>query len=212
MPGARLTHWLHVPSLPQFDTYRMYVTEAAMARGSRWTRGATRWLVTLGATVASAYALDVMATAAGVALVASGLVRGWSQLALLGLLAGSYVAWAAGLRVNLRANQALIDASGTSTNVLSKAAWELARRVTSRQEMHRLAAAAGYVGTEVLKEVPYYAGAAGAVLLTGSVTTNEAIVFLAGANMGAAVYEYGLAGLTRRVLRLRPVSGRPLAP
>lgn len=181
-----------------------------MAPRVRMGRWASRWLVTLGATVVSGYALDAIASLAGVVLVASGLLREWSQLALLAMLAASYVAWATGLRVNLGANQALIDATGTSTNVLSKAAWEFAQRLTSRREMHRLAAAAGYVGTEVLKEVPYYAGAAGAVLLTGSVTTNEAIVFLAGANMGAAVYEYGLAGLTRRVLRLRPVSGRPL--
>ena len=45
--------------------------------------------------------------------------------------------------------------------------------------------------------MPYYAGAFGAALLTDSVSSNEAMLFLGGANLGAAVYEYGLARLTR---------------
>jgi hypothetical protein len=59
------------------------------------------------------------------------------------------------------------------------------------------------VSTEVAKEVPYYAGAFGAALVTDSVSANDALVFLGGANLGAAAYEYGLARLTRGVLVLR---------
>ena len=40
-------------------------------------------------------------------------------------------------------------------------------------------------------------------MFSGSVDTNDALVFLAGTNIGAAVYEYGLARLTRFVLRGR---------
>ena len=69
--------------------------------------------------------------------------------------------------------------------------------------MQRFAAGAGYVATELAKEAPYYAGAFGAVLVTDSVSTNEALVFLAGANLGAAGYEYGLARITRALLRRR---------
>jgi hypothetical protein len=57
--------------------------------------------------------------------------------------------------------------------------------------------------TEVAKEVPYYAGAFGAAVFTDSVSSSEAIVFLGGANLGAAAYEYGLAGATRGLLRRR---------
>jgi hypothetical protein len=80
----------------------------------------------------------------------------------------------------------------------------------------RFASQAGYVSTEIAKEIPYYAGAFGAALLSDSVSSNDALVFLAGANLGAAAYEYALGRLTRTFLRLRtrhaatpPRAGRP---
>jgi hypothetical protein len=106
------------------------------------------------------------------------------------------VVWGAGLRVNLRANWALLEQTGTSTNALSKAGYDLLKRPRAR----RVAAAAGYVGTELAKEVPYYVGAFGAAVLTDSVSSDDALIFLAGANLGAAAYEYGLARLTRAYL------------
>jgi hypothetical protein len=62
------------------------------------------------------------------------------------------------------------------------------------------AAGAGYVATELAKEAPYYAGTFGAAVLTDAVSSTEALIFLAGANLGAAAYEYGLARLTRGFL------------
>src|SRR4051794_15248778 len=103
-----------------------------------------RWLVTLAATAASTYALDGIATAAGVALVASGALSGAAQAPLLALLAATYLVWGAGLRANLAANWDLLRQTGTSTNALSKAAYQLVPR--------RLAASAGYVATELAKE------------------------------------------------------------
>ena len=96
-----------------------------------------------------------------------------------------------GLRANLRANWLLLRRTGTSTNVLSKAAFELTGRRGERTQ--RVAAGAGYVATELAKEAPYYAGAFGAAVLTDAVSSNEALLFLAGANLGAAAYEYVLA-------------------
>jgi hypothetical protein len=170
----------------------------ARKRVSLW-----RWLITSGATVASTYALDAVATAAGVALVASGLLGGLDHAAALVFLAATYVAWGAGLRVNLRANWTLLEETGTSTNILSKASYDLARSKTTDPVRIRLAASIGYVMTEVAKEVPYYAGAFGTAVVTDSVSSSEAIVFLGGANLGAAAYEYGLAGATRGLLRRR---------
>ena len=69
--------------------------------------------------------------------------------------------------------------------------------------MQRIAAAAGYVATELAEEAPYYAGAFGAAALTDLVSSTDALLFLAGANVGAAAYEYGLARLTRALLRRR---------
>ncbi len=57
----------------------------------------------------------------------------------------------------------------------------------------------------MVKEIPYYAGAFGAAL-TDTVSSADAIVFLAGANLGAAAYEYGLARLTAVFLRRRPAA------
>lgn len=160
-------------------------------------------MVTLLATVASAYALDAFATAAGGSLAASGLLTGLDRATLLALLAATYLVWAAGLRANLAANWSLLTATGVSTNVVSKVAHDIARGRDAGPRALRLAASGGYVLTEAAKEVPYYAGAFGASLLTGAVTTGDALVFLAGTNLGAAVYEYGAARATRTFLRFR---------
>ena len=161
------------------------------------------WVVTVLATAASTYALDAAAAAAGVALAASGLLAFGDRPLLLAFLAGTYVIWAAGLRLNLAANWALLTRTGASTNVLSKLAHDVAKARTGSLRARRFAASGGYVATELAKEAPYYVGASGAVLLSGSVSADEAIVFLGGANLGAAAYEYGLARLTRTFLRSR---------
>ena len=166
--------------------------------------------MTVAATAASTYALDAIATAAGLALAASHVLRGVDHALLLAFLAVSYVVWAIGLRANLRANWALLEQTGTSTNALSKAAYELARLRTASARARRVAAAIGYVGTELAKEAPYYAGAFGAALLSDSVSSREAIVFLAGANLGAAAYEYGLARLTQSFLGGDRAGARPM--
>jgi hypothetical protein len=161
------------------------------------------WAITVAATAVSTYALDAVATVAGVALVATGLLAGLGHGLLAGALALTYVAWAAGMRVNLRANWELLEATGTSTNALSKAAHAIARRRGMSAAAQRLASSGGYVVTELAKELPYYAAAFGAVMASGSLGTNDALIFLAGTNLGAGIYEYGLARLTRVFLQAR---------
>jgi hypothetical protein len=111
--------------------------------------------------------------------------------------------WGAGMRMNLAANWALLARTGTSTNVLSKAAHDVARARDAGPRARRFAASAGYVLTEVAKELPYYVGASGVASLSDAVSAGDAIVFLAGTNLGAAMYEYGLARATRTFLRRR---------
>ena len=161
------------------------------------------WVVTVVATAASTYALDGFAIAVGALLAASGFLTGLDRPLLLIFLVATYVAWGAGMRVNLAANWALLARTGASTNVLSKAAHDIARARGTGLRTRRHAASAGYVVTELAKEVPYYAGASGAALMSDSVSTGDAIVFLGGANLGAALYEYGLARATRAFLRRR---------
>jgi NNMT/PNMT/TEMT family len=159
-----------------------------------------RWMISAGATVASTYALDVIATTAGLLLVWSALFQEVDRDGALAFLAVSYVAWGAGLRINLTENWALLAATGTSTNVLSKAGFDLVRSRIHSQRAQRIAAAIGYVGTEFAKEAPYYIGAVGAAVFSDRVAANQVIVFLGGANLGAALYEYGLARLVRAFL------------
>ena len=173
-----------------------------------WAR-TRRWAITLLATAISTYALDGVATVAGVLLAASHVMRGLDYSLLLVVLGGTYLLWAAALRVNLKANWTLLEETGISTNVLSKAAYELAKLRHGGLRTQRIASASGYVGTEIAKEVPYYAGAFGAVFLSDSVSSTDALVFLAGTNLGAAAYEYGLARITRGFLHLKSPGWAP---
>ena len=98
--------------------------------------------------------------------------------------------------MNLRANWALLEDTGTSTNVLSKAAYDLVEAQDRETSAHRrIAAAIGYVGTELAKEAPYSRRRLRAPpsSATRSPSERRASSFLGGANLGAAAYEYGLA-------------------
>jgi hypothetical protein len=167
------------------------------------------WLIAAVVTGVSTYALDGVATAGGVLLVGSRVLAEVGEPQMLLVLAGTYVAWGAGLRVNLKANFRLLEEVGTSSNALSKAAYDLVSLRTQTVRSRRVAAAAGYVGTELAKEVPYYAAALGAAFVSDTITSHDALVFLAGTNLGAAVYEYGLGRVTwvylqRRARRTMP--------
>jgi len=162
-----------------------------------------QWAITLAATAASTYALDAVATVSGILLAASQLLQGLDHALLLVLLAGTYALWFAGLRVNLKANWTLLEETGTSTNALSKAAYDLIKLRTGNVRVQRLASAIGYGVTELAKEVPYYAGALGTAVASDAVSSQDALVFLGGANLGAAAYELGLARMTRVFLRIK---------
>lgn len=170
-------------------------------RRIRWRR----WGATLVAMVISTYALDLVAAATGLLLVASNLLDSFDRTSLLVLLGVSYLAWGWGMGTNLKANWTLLETTGTSTNLASKAAFDLVGRRTTNIRTRRLAAAIGYVGTEVVKEAPYYLGAFLTVVVTETITAADALIFLAGANMGAAIYEFGLGRLTIAYLTFRRV-------
>ena len=178
---------------------------ARLSRELRRFGSTARWTLTIAATAASTLALEAVATAAGVLLAASHVLDGAHRTVVLGVLATTYVVWVAGLRVSLRANWRLLDETGTSTNACSsKMAFELARLRSCSPRRVRATSAVGYVATEVAKEATYYAGAFGTALVSSSVDAMDALVFLGGANLGAAVYEYGVARLVRGLLGHRP--------
>ena len=66
--------------------------------------GRRAWAVTVLATVASTYALELFAIAVGALLAGSGLLDGVDRPLLLAFLAASYVGWGAGVSRNLAAN------------------------------------------------------------------------------------------------------------
>ena len=160
------------------------------------------WLITILATVVSTYALDGIATAGGVLLVASG--RHWQTSDRPTAGGCSPLPMSPGVRV-----------SGSTCRRTSSSSkpWEPAATRCRKPPMsssdgdpstvraRRIAAAVGYVGTELAKEVPYYAAAFGVALASDAITSRDALIFLAGTNLGAAVYEYGLGTVTRICLR-----------
>jgi hypothetical protein len=162
------------------------------------------WGATVAATIVSTIVLDLAATAAGALLLASQVFNGLSPAAAYILLAATYVMWIVALRVNLTANWRLLEGTGTSSNLLSKMTFELARRRSCGERGRRIASAVGYVATELAKEAPYYMGVAGAAALSDAVSATDAVVFLAGTNFGAAACELGLARLSRTVLDRLP--------
>jgi hypothetical protein len=172
----------------------------------RLVRATINWITTIVAMIFSMYALDAIATIAGLALVASGWLRSMPALALVAFLIATYAFWAIALRSNLRANWALLEQTGTSTNALSKLAYDLMGVTGRGPQKRRWAASAGYVATEVFKEVPYYAGAIGAAVINAELSLADVALFLGGANLGAAAYESGLARVTLLFLRRRPAA------
>ena len=171
-----------------------------------------RWVITGAATAGSALALDVTASAVGVLLVATHVLQAAPFAVILAVLAATYGLWAAGLRANVVANGHLLEATATSTNVLSKLLFDVARRRSWSPRAARTASAVGYVMLEAAKEVPYYVGVFGSALLTDHVDAAEAFIFLAGTNLGAASYETVLAHLTHRGLAWKTRRAvRPLA-
>jgi hypothetical protein len=172
-------------------------------RAARGLGRLKQWTATFVANVVSTYALDTVCTASGVVLVATGLLSGLEVGGATTILALSYVLWAGGLSRSLDANWQLLEATGTSTSILSKLAFDLSGDRARRFGLRRGLTAAGYVVFELAKESPYYIGAFGLAAASGAVSNVDAIVFLAGANVGAAAYEFGLGWSTRVLLEKR---------
>jgi hypothetical protein len=174
-----------------------------VAQRSGRTRLALQWALTAVATVLSAVALDLAASIGGLLLLASGTLDGASTEAVVIGLVATYAAWFAGLRTNVVANWSLLEASGTCTNLPSKALFSVARARSAGPRVRLVASAVGYVATEVVKEAPYYFAAFGLAGSSGTFDSTDALVFLAGTNLAAGLYEYGLARVSRVYLHRR---------
>ena len=164
---------------------------------------AAQWTLTVGATVISMWVLDLVATGAGLLLAWTDVLADRGSVTLVAALAVSYALWGVGLAHNLRANNRLLAATGTSTNALSKIGFDLVRAGGGSDRRAGAVAAAGYVVTEVAKEAPYYVAAYSTAALSDRVDGGDALVFLIGANLGAAIYELGVAHLTGALLDAR---------
>jgi hypothetical protein len=174
---------------------------------------ATRWGVTIGANVASTYALDGVASAVGVSTVwatdkVTNIVSDNPHVlesvpapALLPVLGASYIAWWKGVSPNLEQNWHLLEETGMSSNALSKLFYDRAGKYSATKQ--KLLSKGGYVLWETVKEVPYYAAAFGAAAVSKDISTQESLIGLAGANLGAAAFERGLAYATKKFLKAK---------
>lgn len=158
------------------------------------------WFISAVVSVATTYGIDLVATAFGLLLVSVVSAMGVGHPVVVASWVASYALWWAGLRVNVHANLTLLERTGKSTNIVSKAAFDIASRARGSRRVRLLAAGAAYVGTELAMEVPYYLGAFGATALTDTVTADDALIFLTGANLGAAAAVYAVARTTRKFL------------
>ena len=70
----------------------------------------------------------------------------------------TYVHWGAGLRGKPPGDWKLLEQTANKHECVSKAAYDLAKLRPGSRRIQRIAAAAGYLGTELAKEAPYYAG------------------------------------------------------
>ena len=163
----------------------------------------SRWAVTSVATVLSTVALELAVMSGGALVATSRVLNGAPHRLALSFLAATYVVWVVAMRVNLVANWHLLEATGTSTNVFSKAVYDIVRTRSGSRRAMRAASMAGYLLTEAAKEAPYYAGAFGTAVVSDSFDATDAVIFLGGANLGAALYEYGVARLMGTYLARR---------
>ena len=69
-----------------------------------------------------------------------------------------------------------------------------------------------YITTELAKEAPYYAGAYGAALVSDTIDSTDALIFLIGTNLGAAAYEFGLGRVSHAIVDRRSHDNRPSPP
>jgi hypothetical protein len=166
-----------------------------------------QWMVTCVASLVTGYGLDVVATCTGLLLAGTGWLSGIDYRTGIALLLLTYVGWFFGAWSILRANWELLQRTGTSTNLFSKAGHDIAARLGWSVGWRRAATHTGYIITDLLKEVPYYVGAAGAAIFSESIAAVDAIIFLVGANIGATSYgfmqSYGMRRLVRHISRPR---------
>lgn len=163
------------------------------------------WIVTAVASLVTAYGLDVVATCTGLLLAGTGWLAGIEYGTGIVLLLLTYVGWFFGAWSILRANWELLQRTGTSTNLVSKAGHDIAARLGWSVGWRRAATHTGYIITDLMKEVPYYVGAAGAAIFSDSIGAVDAVIFLIGANVGATSYgfmqSYGMRRFVRHISR-----------
>ena len=183
------------------------------------------WVITLVATAVSTYALDAFAIVVGALLAASGSSPGstgrrcspsWPPPTRSGAPACASISRRTGRCSSRHRREHEHPLQGRARH---RAGSDTRARACAASRHRR-----GYVLTELAKEVPYYASATGAVLVSDTVSASEAIVFLAGTNLGAAPIRVRSrtrdAGLPAawdsshgvRTARHRPAASRPCLP
>ncbi len=167
-----------------------------------------KWAITLPANVASFVILDVFATVVGIAVVQFHPFADVNTSLAVALLVGSYAFWLLGLNNAIQQNERLLKRTGVSTSALSKFAYDTSSKMSNNKRIQKYATATGYVAWELLKEIPYYVAAFAPIVASTlpfipklNYTLHDALAFLAGANIAAGLYEYGLALITKQGLQ-----------
>lgn len=166
----------------------------------------TRYAITGGLTMATSFGLE--AVAIGGAIITAG-INPFANLDVkyaIGAVAVFYIPYLTSLVKNADQSWQSLKETGVSVNIFAKAGYDLSKNITGSQKLQKFSTYSGFLGSELMKEIPWYVGAfAGKEIMFGWVpefhTPNMEYAFLAGANLFAAGYLYAQAGGVEVALR-----------
>ncbi len=159
-------------------------------------RGAVRLAATAAANATSSYALQLVTLAVATGTAALNPFRPLSRPEVALAVAASYSAWIIGLALNAHANWKLLERDGISVSATSKLLHDAAGRAGYARRLRYAASIFGFVVWEAIEEVPWVLGALG---IQAAAANNHGWSFLAGSNIGAAVYNLAQSGLLSRI-------------
>ena len=166
----------------------------------------TRYGITGGLTVLSSIGLEAVAISG--ATIAAG-INPFANLDVkyaIGALAVSYIPYLTSLFKNADQSWQSLKETGVSVNIFAKAGYDLSKNITGSQKLQKFSTYSGFLGSELMKEIPWYVGAfAGKEIMSGWIpelyTPNIEYAFLTGANIFTAGYLYAQAGGVELALR-----------
>lgn len=162
--------------------------------------------VTTGLNVLSALGLEMTSLIGATFTAGINPLAGLDSKYAIAAVALSYIPLITGTLKNAEQAWYSMKELGVSISTPAKIGYDLSRIFTKNEKIQKVSTYAGFLGFELAKELPWYAGAfAGKEVMNGWIperyTPNIEYAFLAGANVAGAGYQYAQAGGIEVLLR-----------